>query len=356
MKTYNNKIAILGLALATLIACDDEEKVVDEILAQVGTGAVLRTIDEDNNLVYNFDTNEFEDGSSYTIDLEEQDEESGDLLESVEVYVNFDDNSDDGTDISTTEVLLQTLTASEFTDGERGLPVATVSYTADELIAATGIDETMIVGKDRFEFRLVLSLTNGEVYTNSDVGGPVSGGAYFSAPFEYFPVIACSITDDLSGTHSYVTTINTTAPGQEPPGDNVPIGCSQGTIVAGNVTWTQIAGGEGSPISGEYSSSDMSFGQFESCYPGRGPATGEDVTIIWDCISLNPDGEVYLKDSVVVPNDDNDDTDFTYGYEITSVVGPVMTIDFSNSLGDTGSVVLTREGGEDWPAIFLGNN
>ncbi|UII74933.1 hypothetical protein LV716_11765 [Flagellimonas sp. HMM57] len=356
MKTYNNKIAILGLALATLFACDDDEKVVDQILAQVGTGAVIRTIDETNDLVYNFDTNLFESGSSYTIDLEEQDEEGGDLLESVEVYVNFDDNSDNGDDMSTTEVLLQTLAASDFTDGERGLPVATISYTSDELITATSIDESMIVGKDRFEFRLVLSLTNGETYTNADVGGPVSGGAYFSAPFEYFPVIACSITDDLSGTHSYVTTILTSAPGQLPPGEDVPVACTAGTVVAGDVTWEQVAGGDGSPISGEYTSSDMSFGQFESCYPGRGPATGEDVTIIWDCISLNPDGEVYLKNSVVVPNDDDEDTDFTYGYTITSVAGAEMTISFSNSLGDTGTVVLTREGGEDWPAIFLGNN
>nr|WP_299343344.1 hypothetical protein [Allomuricauda sp.] len=352
MKTYNKRIAILGLAIATLFACDDEDKVVDEILATVGTGAVLRTIDEDNNLVYNFDTNAFDAGSSYTIDLEEQDAEGGALLESVQVFVNFDDRSAGGTDMDTDEVLLQTLAASDFSAGERGLPITTISYTSGELVAATGIDESMIVGKDRFEFRLVLTLTNGEEYSNDDVGGPVSGGAYFSAPFEYFPVIACSITDDLSGTHSYVTTITTTAPGQNPPGDNVPLGCDPGTtVVMGDVTWTTV---DGTP--GEYTSTDMGFGQFDSCYPGRGPATGNDITIVWDCTSLTPDGEVYIKDSIVIPDDDDEDRAFAYGYSITSVVGAEMTIEFSNALGDSGTVVLTREGGVDWPDIFLSNN
>ena len=175
MKTNNNKIAVLGLALATLVACESDDKIVDTILAEVGTGAVIRTIDETNDLVYNDVTASFDAGSAYTLVLEEQDEEQGGLLESVEIFVNFDDNSTAGGDMTTTEVALQTLQASDFSTGSRGLPQATVSYTSDELVAATGIDESMIVGKDRFEFRLVLNLTNGEVFTNTDVGGPVFG-------------------------------------------------------------------------------------------------------------------------------------------------------------------------------------
>ncbi|MEM1003698.1 MAG: hypothetical protein AAGH46_13715, partial [Bacteroidota bacterium] len=234
------------------------------------------------------------------------------------------------------------------------------SYTSDELIAATGIDESMIVGKDRFEFRLLLTLTNGEEYSNDDVGGPVSGGAYFSSPFEYFPEVLCSITEDLSGTHSYVTTVETVAPGQTPPddenGDPVAVACdlSEGAdpvVVMGEVTWTTV---DGTP--GEYTSTDLGFGQFSSCFPGRGPATGNDITIVWDCTNLTPDGEVYIKDSVVIPDDDDEDRAFSYGYTITSVVGAEMTIEFSNALGDSGTVVLTREGDEAWPPIFLSNN
>ncbi len=347
MKKYINKIAVLSLALGVICSCDDDEKVVDQILEEVGTGAVLRTIDEDNDLVFNDETDSFDAGSAYTIILEEQDAEGGALLQSVDIFVNFDDNSPviSGTDtllISTSEVPLQTLSAADFSQGDRGLPQTTVSYTSDELIAATGIDESLVIGKDRFEFRMVLTLTNGEVYTNTDVGGPVSGGSYFSAPFEYFPVIACSITESLAGTHSYVATNIIPAPGGG--GD-----CSGGDL-AGTVTWSET------DDEGVYASSDMSFGQFDDCYDGRGAATGEDITIEWDCTNLAPDGEVYLKDGVVIPDDDDEDEEITYNYSITNVSGPEMTIEFANSAGDRGTVVLTREGGVDWPVIFTANN
>ncbi|PRX53692.1 hypothetical protein [Flagellimonas meridianipacifica] len=346
MKTNNNKIAVLSLALATLFACESDDKIVDTILEEVGTGAIIRTIDEDNDLVYNDITTSFDAGSVYTLVLEEQDEEEGALLESVEIFVNFDDRSfeeaGDADDMTTSEVPLRTLQASDFSTGDRGLPQITVTFTSDELVSTTGIDETMIIGKDRFEFRLVLNLTNGETFTNTDVGGPVSGGAFFSAPFEYFPVIECSITESLAGTHSYVTTGILPAPGGG--------GMCSGADLNGTVTWTEDS-------SGVYISSDMSFGQFEDCYSGRGAATGEQITIEWDCTELTPDGEVVLNEGVVVPNDDDDsDTELTYSYSITNVTGADMTIEFSNSAGDRGTVVLTREGGADWPVIFTANN
>ncbi|MFS4467046.1 hypothetical protein [Maribacter sp. 2210JD10-5] len=342
MKKYISKIVALGLILGFYYSCDTDEKVVDQILAQVGTGGVIRTIDEDNDLVFNDETDSFDPGSSYTIVLEEQDEEGGALLESVEIFVNFDDNSDNGADMSTTEVLLQTLAASDFSPGDRSLPQATVSYTSDELIAATGIDESLVIGKDRFEFRLVLTLTNGETYTNSDVGGPVSGGSYFASPFEYFPVIACSITESLAGEHAYVVTNIIPAPGGG--GDCIL------DVLTGTVTWSET------DDAGVYTSSDMSFGQFENCYDGRGAATGEDIEIEWDCTNLVPDGEVYLKDGIVIPDDDDEDAEITYNYTITNVTGAAMTINFANSSGDRGTVVLTREGGANWPVIFTANN
>ena len=350
MKTYVNKILLLGL-ITGIISCETEDKIVDVILEDVGTGAVLRTRDETNNLVFNDETDAFDDDASYSVVLEAQDVEGGTLLQSVDISVAFDDNSlteeeeesDDALKgMSTALTPLETLSADDFANGERGLPETTISYTADELIAATGIDESMVVGKDRFEFQLTLTLTNGEVYTSDDVGGPVSGGAYFSAPFEYFPVISCSITESLAGTHSYVTTEIIPAP----PGT----GTTCSGSATGTLTW------EETDTPGVYVSSDMSFGQFGDCYDGRGDATGNDIEIEWDCTNLVPDGEVYLKDGVVIPDDDNEDEEITYNYSITNVDGPDMTISFSNSLGDRGVVVLTRENNEDWPVIFLANN
>ena len=247
--------------------------------------------------------------------------------------------------MTTSEVALQTVEASEFSTGDRGLPQVTVSYTSDELISATGIDESMVVGKDQFRFRLVLNLTNGETFSNNDVGGPVSGGSFFAAPFEYAPVIECTITESLAGTHTYVTTDVRPAPG----GGGL---CSGGDL-NGSVTWT-----EGTALSGVLTTSDMSFGQYEDCYVGRGPATGEDIEIEWDCTLLTPDGEVFINSAgAVVPNDDTGSpAEITFSYNITDVTGPDMTIEFSSSTGDAGTVVITREGGADWPVIFTANN
>ena len=348
MKYNINKIAILTLVTVLGLSCESDDKIVDTILEEVGTGAILRTIDETNNLVYNDDTDSFDSGSDFVLVIEEQDEEEGALLESVDVFVAFDDNSTDLNDQSTSEVLLESLTAADFETGSRGLPQTTLTYTSDELISTTGIDESLIIGRDRFEFRLVLTLTNGEVFSNNDVGGPVSGGSFFAAPFEYFPVIACSITEDLSGTHTYVTTMAVSAPGAG--------GMCSGTPITGSVTWT-TATDDGDLVPGSYVSTDMSFGQYEDCYTNRGPAAGEEIVIVWDCTDLVPDGEIFLdSDGVVTPNDDDSDEEFTYSYTITNVTGPVMTIDFSSSSGDRGTVAITREGGVDWPVIFTANN
>lgn len=339
------KITISAAAISLLMACDADNKVIDDVLEDVSTGAIIRTIDEDNDLVYNDITASFAAGSAYSLTLEEQDEEGGDLLESLEIYVNFDDNSTTApgdTDMTTEEVLLQTLSAADFSIGSRDLPQTSVSYTSDELVTATGIDESLIIGKDRFEFRLALTLTNGEVYSVNDVGGPVSGGSYFASPFEYFPVVACSITESLAGTHSYTTSEIIAAPGAG--------GTCVDDVVTGTVTWSET------DDLGVYSSTDMSFGQFENCYEVRGKAAGEDITIEWDCTNLNPDGEIYLDDDgVVVPTDDTEEESFTYSYTITNVTGPVMTIAFSSSAGDRGTVELTKEEG-DWPVIFTANN
>lgn len=343
------KTTICAALVALLASCEADEKIVDQVLAQTTTGAVVRTRSQSNRLVYNDITASFAPASTFSLTLEVQDEEGGALLDQVEIFVNFDDNSEGGPDMSTPEVLLQTLVPTDFTQGSRGLPETSVSYTSDELVTITGIDEALIVGKDRFEFRLVLTLTNGQVYTNTDVGGPVSGGAYFSAPFEYFPVINCSITEDLSGDHTFVATNIVSAPGAG--------GECSGNDLSGTVTWSPFLNASGAVVPGRYVSSDMSFGQFEDCYTVRGPATGTGISLIWDCTQINSSGSVFLNSAgAVQPGSAGRARSFTYTFAITNVTGPDMTVDFSSSAGDRGTAVITREGGVDWPVIFTANN
>ncbi|EIJ38863.1 hypothetical protein JoomaDRAFT_1864 [Galbibacter orientalis DSM 19592] len=333
-------VGVLGLIFG-VSSCSTDDKIVDEVLSNVGTGAILRTISQDNSLLYNDEEKMFEPNSKYTLILEEQDAQKGDLLESVEVYVKYKATDAERFPQGGQELLLEKLSVSDFSEGDRELPVTTVSYSSKTLVEALGIDESKIQGEDRFEFRLVLMLTNGEVFTNTDVGGPVSGGSYFLSPFEYFPIIKCAITESLAGTHTYETINAKAAPG----GDGV---CS-GNILTGEVVWTEKQ-------SGTYASSDMSFGQFEDCYTNRGKATGNGISIVWDCTSLNPVGDVYIDEEGMVTTKDKAQRSLSYNYSIIKVEGSEMTIKFSNAAGDGGQVLVTREGGKNWPEIFSRNN
>lgn len=333
-------LGVLGLIFG-MSSCSTDDKIVDEVLNNVGTGAILRTLSQTNDLVYNDDERAFNPSSKYTLVIEEQDAQGGNLLESMEVYVKFNATDAERFPEKGREVLLEKLSVSDFSEGDRELPVTTVSYSSKVLVEALGIDESKIQGEDRFEFRLVLTLTNGEVYTNTDVGGPVSGGSYFSSPFEYFPTIKCAITESLAGTHTYQT-INTKA---APGGD----GACSGNTLTGEVVWTKKK-------PGTYASSDMSFGQFEDCYINRGKAAGNGISIVWDCTSLNPVGDVYIDGEGMVTTKDKAQRSLSYNYSIIKVEGSEMTIKFSNAAGDGGQVLVTREGGKNWPEIFSRNN
>lgn len=332
----NLKVYMALITAAVLFACSSDETTVDQVVNDTTRGAVLRTISATNDMVYNGVALEFEAGSSYSLTIEEQDSEGGDLLSSVNVYARFLDNTlvdtngdgdidENDDDFSTGETLIATLQASEFTDGPYGFPRTTFGFTSDELVAATIVNDDLIRGLDQFGLRLELLLTDGRTVTNADVTGTVSGGSFFSSPYDYRSNIGCAITDDLSGDHTYLTTSMTPGPGGGP--------C--GASVSGVVTW----GDTGTP--GMYTISDLGFGQFASCW-GDSPATSEGAMVNWFCSTLETLGTDQYGDS--------------YTYDISNVTGAEMTIEWKNTYGDAGVTVITREGDVPWPDIFLENN
>jgi len=102
-----------------------------------------------------------------------------------------------------------------------------------------------------------------------------------------------------------------------------------GDVVSGTVTWTDLGGGL-------YSTTDFSFGQFSACWSDN-PAVSPSSLIIDDCGNLSTSGTDQYGD--------------TYNYLVTSVVGPVMTIIWTNTFGDGGTVQLTRQDNLDWEVI-----
>ena len=188
----------LAALLIILTACKDGEEVFDQIVAEEQRGAILRTV----ALI----SNELPIGvadAGFAVEIEEQDQQNGDLLSSVEVFVGFNDNTvpDGGTDLDVAESLFSTIPASEFTTGEFGLPRTTIDIPLSEMLSFTGVSEADLFGGDNFAIRLELVLTDGRRFSNDDNSGTITG-SYFSSPFLYTPTVVCPVgADQFVGTY-----------------------------------------------------------------------------------------------------------------------------------------------------------
>ena len=192
------KFAFAGAILFGMASCeDDEQNTTDFVQESVTRGAVLRTLDLQNDLPL---TAAGAEVASFSVSLEEQDAFEGDLLESVDVYVTFKDNTEgpesDTTGAITDEVFIENVGAAAFTDGPFGLPRTELTYSFDELRALTNIaSEDQLTGGDTFTIRLALNLTDGRVFSADNAGGVITGG-FFSSPFQYVATVSCPVPAD----------------------------------------------------------------------------------------------------------------------------------------------------------------
>lgn len=192
----------LAGALLVFAACSDGEEVFDEIQGNVERGAVLRTVSLNSNELPIGDAS-----GNFSVDLEVQDQENGTLVENVEVYVGFRDNTANvgpGTDVA--EALITTISNSTFVIGEFGLPRFSYSITLPELLTFVGRSESDITGGDQFTVRFELVLNDGRRYSFADNSGTLTG-SFFSSPFLYTPLVICPVPEDyLTGDYSITQT------------------------------------------------------------------------------------------------------------------------------------------------------
>ena len=184
------------LAVGALVfnSCSTDDKVVDDVFDGTTNGAVLRTI----SLI----SNEIPiglDSAIFSVELEEQDNQDGALLESVDVYVSFSDGSPDegdSTGAAAGEVFLMNIPASSWsTDTPFGLPRYTLTITAQDFINTVGLSGfDAIFGGDVFTTRLELNLTDGRVFSDFNAGGIITGG-FFASPFRYNTPVVCPVEE-----------------------------------------------------------------------------------------------------------------------------------------------------------------
>lgn len=316
MKKIINSLCVLIFSIF-LISCSEGENPIDYVLENTTNGGgSLRTIKVDNPSIAVGDPN-----AKFQVTLEVQDKNKGQDTERIDVYIKFTDNSTGNGSNPKTEVLLKSIPASAFTVGTRELPFAVVSVTIAELKAKFGLTDPQYTGGDQFVIRLAIVLKDGRTFSRANSNANIVGGAYFSSPFQYNANVVCPITESLAGTHTF-TTSNMKAAG---------IAC--GSSVSGTVVFGSTA------TPGVYTISDLSFGMFgSSCY-GDSPAFSASSKVTWFCNNLIASGTDQYGDS--------------YTYTITAASGPTITLNWRSTYNDSGTTVLTRQGGANWPAIFM---
>ncbi|MFT5892342.1 MAG: hypothetical protein ACI9Y7_002452 [Dokdonia sp.] len=132
MKSFS--ITTLCISIFLLISCSEDDKATDIIGDQGNSGAFIRTLNFNNSDLILDDLS-----STFSVDLEAQLEQSEALLENIEVYALFKDNSLDNGDQSSTEILIKTIDQNLFTIGPNALPRTTLTLTYAELTSLTSI-------------------------------------------------------------------------------------------------------------------------------------------------------------------------------------------------------------------------
>ncbi len=187
MKKIFNKFLVFFLAVS-VFSCEDVDNTIYDVLDGVQRGAAIRTLE-----IVSANYNVFDPGSTFEIVVEEQDDEFGGLLQSINVYATYVDGTDASNSVP--EVQVQSIPVSEMTTSANGLPSTTVRYTLSEIAALTGANYT---GGSRFSYRLEAVLTDGRSFSEADVTGSMQG-SFFASPYVYNSTILCIPDNAIAG-------------------------------------------------------------------------------------------------------------------------------------------------------------
>jgi len=198
MKRKTIQMSLLWLLFLT--ACSNDEKPAQSILENWERGATIRTVEVVNS---EFDINNV--SSMFDVMVEVQDQEQGDFFTSVEVFVRFKDNTVSGSDMSTDEINVTSLTPDAFFEGENFLPRTRLQLSYEELLNVTGIRESSVACKDQFLVRLEVRLKDGRSFsTGTAISNVIAFDTFFSSPYCYTINILEPMDEDLfTGIYSY---------------------------------------------------------------------------------------------------------------------------------------------------------
>ncbi len=175
------KFLMIAMVVLAGASCEDSDLIIDEVLDTVDTqtGAVVRTIGDLPDLV---NTNPGTDIIEMTLEVQQGNGSFVPDFTEVRAYIQLWGDQDLTTQL-TDEQLISTFAESEFSIDANGLPRGTFEISTQQILDAFPGAELPV--PTFIAIRLELEMANGTVFTNTDVGGQVSGGIYFNAPFFY---------------------------------------------------------------------------------------------------------------------------------------------------------------------------
>ena len=193
MKNYFKKyllFVVTGMLVFT--SCEEPTLPVDTVVDGVTRGAALRTVVlVSNQLPIGDETARFE------AQFEVQDIEQGTLVDNINVYIGFNDNTVESgaPDLDVPEALFATLSSADFTEGPFGLPRTSFMVTLDEMLQFTGVNESDLFGGDFFPIRFELVLSDGRTFSSTNSNANNLGGSFYNSPFIYFPTVICPVPE-----------------------------------------------------------------------------------------------------------------------------------------------------------------
>lgn len=186
------KVSLLILALTTvfIVGCETDDKVVNQVIDGTTSAPALRTRSIEGGTFNALDLT-----STFSVQLELQDENMGSTFESMDVFIAYTDNANAGAN-NKAETFLVNVPASSFTTSERGLPEYIFSSVLSDAAAALGLVQTDFAGGDAFNYRMVVKLNDGTSWSSGNVNSNVAGGSYFASPYAYVVGVNCILPGD----------------------------------------------------------------------------------------------------------------------------------------------------------------
>ena len=180
--------------MISFTSCSDSEVLIDEVYDSVDTetGVVVRTVSPPAELVSL--TNPDNNNISLTIEVQEGNGSTVPDFKEVRAYVRLYADQDLAEPLTTENggEILETLSgvadSSIFELSPNGLPRGDFSFPTQQIVdgyvAAGAVLEDFPV-PTFIALRLEVEMTDGRIYTNTDVSVAVGGGVYFVSPYFY---------------------------------------------------------------------------------------------------------------------------------------------------------------------------